>query len=88
MEITATITAVIIGEDVTITCSVLRGNSASYSFSIVHNDSVISSNSILLLINIQLADLGTYRCDVTNDAGTGNDSVTILQGGKIQLRMF
>ena len=71
----------IIGEDVTITCSVLRGNPSSYSYSIVHNDSVISSNSTLILTNIQEADLGTYRCDVTNEAGTGSAGVTIEQGG-------
>ena len=81
MEIIATITAVIIGEDVTITCSVLRGDPSSYSFSIIHNDSVISFNSTHTLTNIQATDLGTYYCGVTNDAGTGSARVTIKQGG-------
>ena len=76
-------TTVRVGEnDVIIECIVLRGNPTRYSYRIVHNDSVISSNSILILTNIQVADLGTYRCDVTNDAGTGSASVTIDQEGR------
>ncbi len=35
-----------------------------------------------MLTNIQMTDVGTYRCDVTNDAGTGaSNTVTIELGG-------
>ena len=41
----------------------------------------MSTEQLHTLTDIQVADLGTYRCDVTNDAGTGSASVTIEQGG-------
>ena len=34
-----------------------------------------------MLTGIQESDLGTYRCDVTNDAGTGSANITITQEG-------
>ena len=34
-----------------------------------------------MLTGIQESDLGTYRCDVTNDAGTGSANITIALGG-------
>ena len=34
-----------------------------------------------MLTGIQESDLGTYRCDVTNDAGTGSANITIELGG-------
>ena len=83
MEITTISTAVIIGQDdIQITCSVLRGNPANYVYSITHVDTgSTTSDSTLTLTDIQVGDLGTYHCDVTNDAGTGSANVTIEQGG-------
>ena len=82
MEITTISTAVITGEDVQITCSVLRGNPANYVYSITHTDiGITTPDSTLTLTDIQVGDLGTYCCDVTNDAGTGSANVTIEQGG-------
>ena len=34
-----------------------------------------------MLTGIQESDLGTYRCEVANDAGTGSASITIELGG-------
>ena len=34
-----------------------------------------------MLTGIQESDLGTYRCDVANDAGTGSANITIELGG-------
>ena len=34
-----------------------------------------------MLTGIQESDLGTYRCDVTNDVGTGSANITIGLGG-------
>ena len=70
-------------DEVIINCSVLRGNPSNYSYSINHIDTGnITLGSFLFLPDIQEAELGTYRCDVTNEAGTGNASVTIRKGGK------
>ena len=82
--INASRTTVIADEDaITIECFVLRGNPSNYSYSITHIDTAnTTSDSFLMLPVIQEADLGTYRCDVTNDAGTGSASVTIKEGGK------
>ncbi len=41
-----------------------------------------STGPTRILTNIQMTDGGTYRCDVTNDAGTGtSNTVTIGLGG-------
>ena len=34
-----------------------------------------------MLTGIQASDVGTYRCDVTNDAGTGSANINIEIGG-------
>ena len=34
-----------------------------------------------MLTGIKESELGTYRCDVTNNAGTGSASITIEIGG-------
>ena len=83
MEIIASHTTVIVGQDdVIIECTVLRGNPSNYSYNITNVDTGNTTlDSFLVLTNIQVTDLGTYRCDVTNDAGTGSASVTIEQGG-------
>ena len=76
-------TTVHLGETATIDCSVQRGNPTYNSFFIVHADTstTVSTGQSYTLTNIQAADLGTYRCYVTNGAGTGSASVTIEQGG-------
>ncbi len=43
-----------------------------------------TTGSTRTLTDIQMTDVGTYRCDVTNDAGTGtSNTVTIELGGMI-----
>ena len=37
-----------------------------------------------MLTGIQESDFGTYRCDVTNYAGTGSANITIELGGIYQ----
>ena len=77
-------TLINLGETVTIDCSVQRGNPSYNSFTIIYNDStIVSTGQSHTLTNIQEADLGTYRCVVTNDAGTGNASLTIEEGGNV-----
>ncbi len=85
MEITVSHTLVSLGDNVTITCSVLRGNPSNYDYIITNtNTGSTTTGPILTLTDIMSTDLGTYRCDVTNDAGTGrSDNVTIELGGEI-----
>ena len=78
MDITANDTLVSLGDDITITCSVLRGNPSNYIYIITNtNTGSTTTGSTLTLTDIENTDLGTYRCDVTNDAGTGSDTMTI-----------
>ena len=83
VEINTTDTLVGIGNDVTITCSVLRGNPSNYIHNITNTDTGnTTTGPTRILTDIQMTDIGTYRCDVTNDAGTGtSNTVTIELGG-------
>ncbi len=83
VEINTTNTLVGIGNDVTITCFVLRGNPSNYIYNITNvNTSSTTTGPTRILTDIQMTDVGTYRCDVTNDAGTGaSNTVTIELGG-------
>ena len=71
------------GVNVIINCFDLRENPSNNSFIITHTDTntTVSSKQTYSMTNVQVADLGTYRCDVTNEAGTGSASVTIEQEG-------
>ena len=83
VEIIASHSIVIVGQDdVIIECIVLRGNPSNYFYSITNVDTGNTTlDPFLVLTKIQVTDLGTYRCDVTNDAGKGSVNVTIKQGG-------
>ena len=83
VEIIATDTVVGIGNNVTITCSVLRGNPFNYMYTITKTETGnTTTGPTRILTDIQMTDVGTYRCDVTNDAGTGtSNTVTIELGG-------
>ena len=71
-----------LGDSLNITCSVIRGNPDNYDFSFTNIDSGITvrPGPTLMLTDIMLIDLGTYRCDLTNGAGTGSDTITIELG--------
>ncbi len=89
VEITVTDTLINLGDNVAITCSVLKGNPSNYDYIITNTitDST-ATGPTLTLTDIESTDLGTYRCDVTNDAGTGSDSVTIELGGEIMKSLY
>ncbi len=83
VEITATGTLVSLGDDVIISCSVLRGNPTNYNYTITNiNTGNTTTGPTLTLTGIEMTDIGTYRCDVTNIAGTGSANVTIELGGE------
>ena len=83
VEINTTDTVVGIGNNVIITCFVLRGNPSNYMYNITNiATGSTTTGSTRILTDIQMTDVGTYRCDVTNDAGTGtSNTVTIQLGG-------
>ncbi len=77
-----------LGEAVTLTCTVVRGNPPNYSFQWYHNGMTISSTSetsnasILVIDSVMASNTGTYECNVTNEAGTESQSVDISIGRK------
>ena len=85
VQVTATLTRVVVGNSTTLTCTVTRSNPmGSYTYRWVHNNSItLSETSSMLTVNILTeSNLGTYRCEVTNSAGlSGSDTTTIGLGG-------
>ena len=86
VQVTVTLTRVVVGNSTTLTCTVTRSNPmGSYTYRWVHNNSItLSETSSMLTVNIMTeSTVGTYRCEVTNSAGlSGNDTTTIELGGE------
>ena len=86
VEVTATLTRVVVGNSTTLTCTVTRSNPmGSYSYRWVHNDSItLSETSSMLTVSIlSESDVGVYCCEVNNSAGlSGNNTTTIELGGE------
>ena len=77
----------VVGEGGTLilTCSVTRGNPMSYTYIWTHvggAGTLSETSDTLTLFGFTLSDMGMYRCEVTNDVGTGMDSITIEFGGQ------
>ncbi len=77
-----------LGEVVTLTCTVVRGNPPSYSFQWYHNGMPISSTSetsttfTLGIDSVMESNTGKYECNVTNEASTESQSIYISIGRK------
>ena len=86
VEVTATLTRVVVGNSTTLTCTVTRSiPMGSYTYRWVHNNSItLSETSSMLTVSILTeSDVGVYRCEVTNSAGlSGGNTATIELGGK------
>ena len=52
----------------------------NYSWSLGVDTIMDKTSATLSLSAFTMADAGTYTCMVTNDAGTGMNSVTVLGG--------
>ena len=68
-----------------LTCNVTRGNPMSYTYVWTHvggAGTLAETSDTLTLSGFTMSDVGMYRCEVTNDAGTGIDSNTIEFGGQ------
>ena len=84
VDLTADRTRVGLGGVVILTCNVTRGNPIpTYTWTHVDTSTPLSETSATLTLpSITVADLGTYRCEAMNAAGTGMDTITIEQGGQ------
>ena len=86
VEVTATLTRVVVGNSTTLTCTVTRSIPVgSYTYRWVHNDSItLSETSSMLTVSILMeSDVGIYHCEVTNSAGlSGSNTTTIKLGSK------
>ena len=77
----------VVGEGGTLilTCNVTRGNPMSYTYVWTHvggAGTLAETSDTLTLSGFTMSDMSMYRCEVTNDAGTGMDSITIDFGGR------
>ena len=75
-----------IGGTITLTCSVTRGNSTSYTYEWTQVASTVkfteTSNTLTVSVT-STNQLGTYECAVTNGVGTGYGNITIVEGSKL-----
>ncbi len=77
-----------LGESVTLTCIVVRGNPPSYSIQWYHNGLPIistsdsSTYSTLVINSVIVSSIGTYECNVLNKAGTESKSIVITMRRK------
>ena len=74
-----------LGQSVTLTCDVTKANPTVFTYQWTFEDTgttLSETSETLTLSNIMASQFGTYRCDVTNDAGTGSDTITIEERGK------
>ena len=85
---TANHTRVAIGDSLTLTCTVLRGNPMIYTFNWLHEGSLISnttsseSSSTLHILVEQAQESGVYECAANNSVGLGMANITILLKGR------
>ena len=80
---TADVIRVAVGGDVTLTCTVTRANPMIYTYTWTNVDASITllgeTYATLTLSFITEEEIATYRCDVTNSAGTGSNTIIIEQ---------
>ena len=86
VEVTATRTRVLIGDNVTLTCTVTTGDPsyATYTWTFM-SVSLQEMTNVLTLTISDVNDFGNYTCEATNVAGSGSGTISIEQGGIIML---
>ena len=68
-----------------LTCNVTRSNPKTYTYvwtHVISAEILTETTNTLTLSGFTTSDMGMYRCEVTNAAGTGMDSITIELGGQ------
>ena len=88
VEVTATRTGVLIGDMVTLTCSVTAGNPSYVTYTWTFMNTNTNTNVSLSEMTNTLTrtigdanDFGNYICEATNLAGSGSGTVRIELGG-------
>ena len=81
--LTASLNPVAVGNDVTLTCKVTRGNPMNYTYNWMHNETIVNETMRTLSINsIKDEEVGNYSCSVYNGfQPNGTSSLTITFGG-------
>ena len=86
VEVSADGLMVGVGQSVTLTCNVTRGNPMSYTYTWTHVDTSQTlsgeTSNTLMLTDIMLDTIGTYMCEVMNAVGVGSGNVTFALGGQ------
>ena len=86
VEVTATLTRVVVGNFTILNCTVTRSNPmGSYTYTWMHNNSItLSETSNMLTVSIlRESDVGVYHCEVTNSVDlSGSNTTTIELGSK------
>ena len=86
VEVTATRTRVLIGDTVTLTCSVTTGDPSYANYTWTFMSAILPEITNTLTLTISgMNDLGNYICEATNVAGSGSGTISIEQGGIIML---
>ena len=84
VDLVADYSDVYLGQDIILTCNIVRGNPMDYTYVWTDRDTMTrlsETSSTLNLNDVNEESLGTYECAVSNVAGTGMDSITIKVGG-------
>ena len=63
--------------DATFNCMAMGGPENMFSWIKVRDNTVVVSDSELMLVNIMASDGGVYQCSVENLAGSDNATVTL-----------
>ena len=85
VTLTADRTRVGLGGQATLTCTVTRANPMTTNFTWTNlnfSTPISEASNTLTLTSITMTDIATYRCEATNVAGPGMDTITIVLGGK------
>ena len=87
VNVTADRTRVGPGGAATLTCTVTRGNPMTYTYSWTHVGAALlgETSATLSLTSFSMDAVGTYTCEVVNDAGSGMGSITIELGGETSI---
>ena len=82
IEITASLPVLRLGDSITLSCNVTRANPTEYStFTWTHDSTALpETGNTLTLSTVRESDLGMYRCEVTNSAGTGSGTFNLAEG--------
>lgn len=90
VEVTADRNRVGLGGDVTLTCSVIIGDSTmtyNYTWTHIDNSSVLiteTSPTLNLYPFSSMNEIGAYSCEVRSYVGYGMDTITIELGGRCE----